>query len=198
MAQIDRIRVALTGFPGGPGVCTFYAKNATTMGTPLQNLWGVLLLRMPVNVSLQVASAGDRIDDTTGALVGSWSIAPQVGLVGAAAGVYAGPVGLALSWLTSTVADGKRIRGRTFAVPMAQNVYSTNGSAEDSNLAAIRTACADFVTATAANFVVWHRPRLARAADGSRPAVTARPGSSADVTSSIVVDRIAVLRSRRG
>lgn len=118
MVAIERVRVAFTGFPGGPGVSTFYASNAGAMTGALWNMYDNLKTRMPANVAIQVETAGDTIDADTGALTGSWSIAPLVQLFGTQPGAYSAPSGAALTWLTNTVLNGSRVRGRTFVVPL--------------------------------------------------------------------------------
>lgn len=197
MAVIARVRIGFDGLIGLPGVSTFYCLEPIGMIEPLKTLYTTLLLRMPLALTSQVETAGDFLEATTGTITGAWSAASTLPASGSAAGVYAAPVGLCLTWTTGTITDGKRVKGRTFVVPMSQNVYGADGSAENTNLTAIRDAAAAFQVATSGNLVVWHRPRAARAADGSRPAVVARAGSHAVVTGSFVRDKIAVLRSRR-
>lgn len=197
MAAIGRVRVGLTGLPGLPGVCTFYAIDPIALITPLQTLWNVLLLRMPAAIRVQIETTGDIIEAQNGTLAGNWSTAPIGPQSGGAAGVYVAPAGVCLTWLTQTIADNKRVKGRTYVVPMSQNMYGADGTVEDNNLADVRAAAQVFQQATATNFVIWHRPREAKPADGSRPAITQRNGSHAVVTSAIVRDKIAVLRSRR-
>jgi hypothetical protein len=152
---------------------------------------------VPVNTSVQVESGGDTIDDATGELVGAWSIAPAAGYAGANASPYAAPAGACITWLTPDILDGRRIKGRTFIVPIGSGFFQTDGSLTGAGITAIATPAAAYVAALAGNGVIWHRPRAARAADGSRPAVTARAGGHGIVNGSVVADKVAILKSRR-
>lgn len=197
MTNIDRVRVALTGFPGGPGVCTFYGLNGTTLVPPLRALWGSLATAMPGDVSIKVISNGDTIEDTTGALTGSWSIADATGVVGTGTTGYAAPIGAVITWLTDTILDKHRVKGRTFVVPTVSEAFATDGTLVNTTQASIKGFADAYVLASAANSVVWHRPRAARAANGTIPARVARVGGHALISGSRVPDMAAVLRSRR-
>lgn len=197
MTNISRMRVALTGFIGGPGVCTFYSTDPSSTYPQLVDLWGSLSARMPSTVSISVEATGDVIDPATGVLVDSWSHAAAAGFAGADPAVYPAPAGACLTWICSDIFDGKRLKGRTYVVPMGGGAYQADGTINPANLTALRSAASDYVTACTGFAVVWHRPRVARDADGSRPAVTARAGSFGIITSSTVHDQAVVLRSRR-
>lgn len=197
MAVIHRVRVVFTGLPGLPGVSTFYGNAGADMIGPLHDFYESLKNNMPAGMNAQVENFGDAIEDTTGTLVGSWTGTAQPVVTSTVSGLYAAPIGACINWLTNTVSSGRRLRGRTFYVPLLATQYDTNGSLGAGFLGALTTACATLQVATVATFVVWRRPRAAKPADGSRPAVTARPGSSALVTASSFKDKTAVLRSRR-
>jgi len=197
MTNISRVRVALTGFTGGPGVATFYALDAPTLVPSLRTFWGAVAAKMPTTVSVKVQSSGDIIEDTTGELVGGWATTDAVGVVGADSATYPAPVGACISWLTGTILDGKRLKGRTFIVPLGGGSYQLDGTISAVNVTALTTAATNYVAATVANALVWHRPRVAKAADGSRPAVTARAGANGAIIQGFCVDKAMVLTSRR-
>ena len=197
MANIDRVRVALTGFPGGPGVATMYGLSGPALFPFVVALWGHLAVVMPPDVSIRVEPSGDTINDADGTLTGGWSIAPVTGVVGAAAGAYAAPAGACITWLTSDILDHHRVKGRTFVVPLGLANYEADGTLTSGTATGLATAGAEFVTGTAGNAVVWHRPRKARAATLTLPARVARVGGHAIITGSRVADKVAVLRSRR-
>lgn len=197
MTNIDRIRVALTGFIGAPGVCTFYGTNGPSLFPAVQAMWGSLATKMPPTVSVTVEPFGDSIEDTTGAITGSWSIAPATGFAGGASGPYSAPSGACLTWLTDSVLDGRRIKGRTFLVPLSDFIYDNDGTLKGSDVIDLRATCAAYVAAAAGAAVVWHRPRKASIATPTRPARVARLGGHGVITGSSVKDKIAVLRSRR-
>jgi hypothetical protein len=197
MSNIHRLRVALTGFPGAPGVATFYALSGSDLVAPLHDLWLSLAQFMPADVAIDVQATGDVIEDTTGELVGTWSGTGEAIIPGVATGVYAAPVGVCLTWITAAIVDSHHLKGRTFVVPTVGIMFDTDGTVSTENLSYLRTAVNDFVAATGGNQVVWHRPRAAKPADGSRPAITARVGGHSAVTDAAVKDMAVVLRSRR-
>ena len=199
--MVNRIRVSLTGFSGQPGVNTFYSTDLSAMRTALTNLYGALggAGILPSTFQATIATDGDVINSATGAIEGSWTapaILPSTTATPAGT-VYASPAGLTLRWTTGTVADGSRIVGRTFIVPCASTMYESDGTLNPALLLTVQNAAANFVAAAAPGFVIWHRPRLARAAVGTLKALTAHPGSLAIVTGSSVRDKVAILRSRR-
>lgn len=197
MALLSRVRVSLLGFPGAPGVMTFATTNPDAFIPPL-NAWIVRVRNyVPNIVTMQVESTGDVFESTTGQISGTWARGLQPVVPGLAGGAYAAPAGSVCEWLTDIHLSGRRLRGRTFVVPMAASAFDLGGSVEAAALTELRAASAQLVTDSAGSFTIWQRPRLARAATATRPAVTARGGGHGVVTSSRVPDKAVVLRSRR-
>ena len=152
---------------------------------------------LPGDVHLQVQSSGDIIESGTGSLGGSWGHAPQAAIQGTSAGAYAAPSGFCVTWTADTVLDGHRVKGRTFFVPMGGGLTDAAGQIRGDVLAGMVAAAGTFVTNTAGNFVIWHRPRKATVAVPPLVGKPARVGGSAVVTGSRVSQKVAVLRSRR-
>lgn len=197
--MVNRVRVQLDGFRGAPGVATFYGTDLATLRAALTNLWGGLGPTgiFPANFTATIATSGDIINSATGAIEGTW-VAPAIAPSGSGGSLdYAGPAGATITWLTNTVADGSRVRGRTFLVPGAAGAFDSDGTLKPAVRAGIEAAAANFVAAAAPTLVVWHRPRLARPATATLPALAAHGGSLAPVTGSSVPDRVQILRSRR-
>ena len=197
MTTLNRVRVQGYGYPGGPGVSTFYFLDTTTACDSLYTLFNGFQGATPNSVNYLVESAGDQIEDTTGELVGAWSATPESIVDCSNTSSYQGPTGVLLKWHTDTILDGHRVSGQTFMVPIAAGVFDNTGHVGSSDLAGFAGYASAFVIAQDASFVIWHRPRAAKAADGSRPAVTARVGGHGLVTRSSVSTKAAVLRSRR-
>lgn len=197
MASLYRYRVALTGFPGGPGVATHYFLDQQTALASLRQFWDEMCGILPLNVVVQCENAGDIVDSVNGNLTGSWAKPPVASSQGRAVGVYSAPTGAVISWLTSTVADNRRLRGRTFIVPCASSAFQTNGALTPAIIAAFQTAAQALIFEQSLSLVVWHRPIAARAATATSPAVAFRAGSHGLVTGSRVSTKAAVLRSRR-
>lgn len=195
--MVNRVRVELSGFAGAPGVATFYSTDVTSLRAALVDLWGGLGPIMPNTFTAQIESVGDVINSATGAIEGTWT-GDVLSASGSGGGPdYAGPVGATISWLTADVADGSRIRGRTFVVPLPTSAYDGSGTLLESTRTVIQTVATAFVAAAAPGFVIWHRPRLARPASGRLKFLPAHDGSLHIVNGTIVPDRAQVLRSRR-
>lgn len=197
MANISRVRVAMTGFIGAPGVMTFYCLTPDTFVTALHAWLVGVAGSLPGVVKLNIEPGGDTIDSTSGALTGSWAGAATAEISGADTGGYSAPSGMVISWLTGTVVDGHRLRGKTYLVPFARSAYGPDGQLNAANVADMKTKADAFQAAAAANFVIWHRNRKARAADATHLAVTARAGGHSIVSGTRVTGRPAVLTSRR-
>jgi len=178
-------------------VSTFYGLDGGVLLAEVQALYVKVAPTTPVDVTFSFPSAGDIIEDTTGVITGSWAGAVYAPIPGSAAGTYAAPVGLLFRWTTGTIADGKRVRGRTFIVPSIGNIFSASGQVDPAVVSAFDAALAAFVVANAANFVVWHRPYAGRLATAKLKARVAHPGSHAVVTGSGTSTKAVVLRSRR-
>jgi hypothetical protein len=174
-----------------------YFLDTATATASIHDFWDTFKALLPVDVHIVVDPSGDTIEDTTGDLVGSWAGDPQDEIVGTDTTPYAAPVGAMVNWTTGTVLDGHRLRGKSYIVPITGQQFQNDGSLGATALTLLGGAATEFVIEQSASFVIWHRPRDAKAADGSRPAVTARAGGHAVVTGNRVPDFAAVLRSRR-
>lgn len=205
-----RVRAVSSGWSGGPGLNTFYFIAASGGGAlvsgsaqlahdRVRNAFYDARAAWPTSWTLAMQDNVDCLDPVNGDLVDSVATTPIAGVTGTAAGGF-GPIAAAilLRLQTSIFSDGRRIQGRAFLGPVV-NSTDTNGTPAP----ALITAGTAFATALAdaglwtsyPRVVVWRRPRLADAL--RTPAVTARDGMYAEVTSSSVPDKYAVLRSRR-
>jgi hypothetical protein len=198
MADLARVTINWTGFIGGPGYTNLYWRDASP-GTISQGViddaatkvdaWlGAWDDYLPPSVAVQVDSTIDIIDDTNGQLQGFMSVAAKPLRQGAGTGNYSAASGACVNWYTDGVRNGRRVRGRSFMVPLAGNALAGNGTLDDTALGLWRTATTtmDANTGTA-RLVVWGRPTAPGATDGA----------SWEVTSSTIPDKAAVLRSRR-
>lgn len=203
MTTLYRQRIQINGLTGGPGVSTMYFASPTDVPGAVQNLWIDLANLMPVNVSIQVETGGDEINDVTGELTGAWGGSANDAIAGNSSQPYPAPAGFVLGWRTDTILDGSRVQGRTFVVPVTSAFYATDGTILTSVVEGIQVNIDSFLAALGTAFVIWHRPYLGRAAVGTvgtpgyKPARSAHDGSHAIVTSGSVKDRVAILRSRR-
>lgn len=186
MAILNKIPVVWSGGPGMPGVSIFYADGAAT--PPLGALgafFTAVKASFPTGLTWTIPGSGDALDSQTGVLVSSWSAAggSTVAASGAATS-YAGAAGAMVRWNTSGIVNGRRVKGRTFLVPLISTVYAS-GVIQTGTVTAFQSAANTLVTAAGADLRIWHRP-------------TAGAGGSAYPVASAVVPNLAtVLRSRR-
>lgn len=197
MVNLNRVRVQLDGFEGGPGLMTFYTLDTATFLESLHTLLTGLASNMPAPVRMTIVPFGDVIESTTGDLVGAWGGTAQAVVQGVQGGAYSAPTGAIIRWATTTILDGHRVRGRTFIVPLTGAAFASNGQLVVANQNSMDALASQFSIEQNASFVIWHRPFAGRAAS---PGVTAKPahlGGHALVTGASISSKAAVLRSRR-
>lgn len=188
MTDLNRVRVAWQGWPGSPGVSTFYLVTSPTQSQidAIRAFFNSLAGSLPSGLTITVPASGDTIDDATGLIVNSWAVVtPPTVVTGTGTGNYAGNAGAVCHWLTSTVLNRRRVRGRTFLVPLVSTAYDTAGSLSTTMISTISAAATTLTSALGTNFRVWHRP------------VNGAAGASAVVTGFRVPDLAVSLRSRR-
>lgn len=186
MPDIKKAQAIWTGFNGAPGYTTLYFGTASvTIAAQMRVFFDAIKALLPSIVTIQVQSTGLTVDIATGAATGTWTEAAVTPVVGTTAGVYSAPSGAVVDWLTPSFINGRRLRGRSFIVPMASASYQNDGSILGTSLTILQNAASAFVAASAVDFVVWKRP-----VDGAG-------GVAVAVTSAIVPDKAVVLRSRR-
>jgi predicted aconitase with swiveling domain len=178
-------------------VATYYGLDFATMPANLIALWTAFAADMPNVVNIKVKQTGDEIEDTTGTLIGAWDNAtPEVTIGGSGGDPYAAPIGGMVTWTTGSILDGRRVKGRSFVVPMSADAYVASGEINDVHLTVMQDAANAFVASEDTSLVIWHRPRAARPGPVP-PARAARLGGHALVTGSSVEGKVAVLKSRR-
>jgi hypothetical protein len=136
-------------------------------------------------VTISFDPFGDIIDDSTGALTGSWTAGSTPATVtGSSGSVYIAPSGLVVNWQTGTIVAGRRLRGKTFLVPGPNG--SADGTPTTANLSTLTTAATTLIASTG-GLRVFHRPNP----------VGSSTGVSALATAAQVPDKFVILRSRR-
>lgn len=195
---LARISVSWQNWPGAPGVSQFYGDGTSMQPfvDALKVYWEALKFTIPTGITLTIPGSGDLIDETTGQINGAYGgLTQPTPVTGTGAGNYAGNAGYVCHWLTTTLANGRRIRGRTFIVPAISATFDATGSIATAPLATIQAAAAQLVTSAGGIMQVWHRPVYAKPA--TKPPTLITPGSKATVTSTRVPDLAVSLRSRR-
>lgn len=198
MAQILKCTINWTGFNGAPGYTNLFfrdftegpvdqamADGAATKADTWLGAWDDYL---PASVAVQVSPTMEAIEETTGELQSYFTVAAKPLRQGAGTGAYSAASGAVVNWYTNGIRNGRRIRGRTFMVPIAGNGLDTAGTLNDTARAAWTTATTALTSATGSGDLgVWSRPSAPGAADGVWYFVSAFT----------IPDKVAVLRSRR-
>ena len=198
MTTMYRVRVASSGWSGGPGLNTFYfqTSDAPTTTDSAGALACVTLVRAalqanrqiyPSLTTLVVSSTVDVLTASSGELQTSYAVAEPDPVAGNGAAAY-GPTEamVVLSFLTDDVVGGHRVRGRAFMGPLvaANDADGTPTSDLRGWIVLIGNALIGG-TGGAPQLVVWHRP------------VSGAGGQALVSTGVSVADKWAVLRSRR-
>ena len=199
MTEMAKLKINWTGFTGAPGYTNLYFRDFTGSGDVDQavvdgaitktdtwlNVWNS---RLPASVNVKIDSQVEIIEDSTGALVRFMSGTPFQRGNGTGAGNYSAATGAVVNWYTNGIVRGRRLRGRSFMVPLVAAAFSTNGSIADGDLVDFRTASTALAAGVGTGDLgVWSRPSTPGGSDGSWYFVT----------SATVPDMTAVLRSRR-
>ena len=188
MTDLARVRVAWQGWPGSPGVSTFYLGGTPTQAQidGIRAFFNSIVGSLPAGLTVTVPQSGDTIDDVSGLITNAWSVGTApTNVTGTGAGNYAGNAGAVIHWLTSSVINRRRVRGRTFLVPLVSTSYDTSGSLSTTMISTLNSAGTALQAALGPNFRVWHRP------------LNGISGGSAVVNGFRVPDLAVSLRSRR-
>nr|CRY96689.1 hypothetical protein [uncultured prokaryote] len=190
---INRVTARWQGFPGAPGYSNFYFTDLPSDTSVLearqrvQSFFSEFKAYLPDSVEIVVENEVAIIDEATGEVTGFQAptdVVPSV--VGTSTGAYSGPSGAVVNWTTSGVRGGRRVRGRTFLVPLSSASYDSGGTLSNLTLEAIRDGIDAMIgTGFDSGLGVWSRPGAAGA------------GQFFEVTGGSVPDLAAVLRSRR-
>jgi len=180
--DLKRVRVAWTGWAGGPGVSTFFFE--TEQAPPLadlRTLMAVCAQYIASPVVLQVENTGQTIDSSTGKAVAGWS-GPTVAPIQCSGGVnYSSLSGGYIQWKTGAFTNGRESRGKTFLVPLSTSWYDAEGTVHPTTINAVNNALTAWLATGGQAQRVWSK-------------VTA---GFASVSSAKLVDKAVVLTSRR-
>ena len=174
-----------------------YFLDTATVIASLNTFWDAIKGYLPPDVTVTPDPAGDVIEDTTGDLTGSWGSTAGAAHTGTYTAPHAAPAGGVIDWLTDTILDGHRLRGRSFIVPLSSGCYEADGSLGAAYITGMEAAASAFIASQSSSFVVWHRPYPGREATTGHPAKPAHAGGHGLVTFHHVPDMAAILRSRR-
>lgn len=190
---IARVTLQWTGFSGAPGYTNFYFDAfgaGDEVDLEVDRVFAFadgIRPALPSVARLEVSPEVAFLDETTGDLQSyATATTPPGAIVGSVTGSYSAPTGASITWNTPAIAKGRRLRGRTFVVPLGGTMYDASGT--------LATTAVNFLTAaanaligdgTGPQAVIWSRP------------VNGAGGTIGAIDGFRVPDRAAVLRSRR-
>lgn len=203
MTQLLRVKARWSGFTGAPGYSVLHFRDFNSPGgyegaagteaasgavSRTRSFFGALSAMLPDSVSIEPEQEVDLIEDTTGELLDSFQSTNGGIVEGTATGSYSAASGAVVNWRTGGIRNGRRIRGRTFLVPLASSVYNDTGVLIPSVQAAIAAAANQLAANTGTpDLFVYARPTGPGASDGM----------SSVVNGASVPSMGAILRSRR-
>lgn len=191
-----RVVAEWTGFSGAPGYSNFFFQGpeeteatAQLAVNAVRAFFEAIRNDLPAGVTINVSPVVGEVNRQDGVLGDEIQVgtAPAA-VVGQGTGGWSAASGTVVNWRTATIVRGRRVRGRTFLVPLQSGSYDNQGTLTTGALGVLRAAAntlAGFNGAGGLRFVVWSRPRAGVL------------GSTAPVEAAQVNDRVAILRSRR-
>lgn len=189
MADLFRCRVGWSGTGVvGPGVSTFYS----TSGGPALNdaaraFFNTIKWAFPGTlVQWDFPGGGEIVDSFTGQATGAWSGGVTTPIISTSSfQQHPAGVGCRVVWTTPGFSHGRRVRGSTYLVPLANTMFSGDGTLDDDSRTQIATAAEVFRAAS--GLAIHTRPKHAGESTGGH----------ASVTGVIVPDKVSWLKSRR-
>jgi hypothetical protein len=194
MVNIWRVTATWSGGKIGTGFTNMFFTGgistpqlcADTVRTFFNTAYSTAGGALPTGISIAFPSGVDELDPANGELVTTLPVTQPASISGSDSGVYAAIAGACITWMTQGVITGKRVRGRTFLVPVGANYLQNDGSLSTLAVSNINTA-ANALIAAAPEFCIWRRPTSKLAGNGVSHAVLA----------SRLQDKTAFLSSRR-
>lgn len=197
---MDMIRITArwTGFTGSPGYSNFFfgsgfldggllGDEAQALSDRVIEAFGEISQILPGSVNITSEPEVAIIDSDTGMATDFVNV-DQDDMSGGASGSqsYSGPSGAVVTWRTADLRNGRRIRGRTFLVPLSNTAFESDGTLNSNALGFLDNFASTLMgSALTGDLGVWSRPT-----GGSG-------GVWATVTGYSIPDMVAVLRSRR-
>lgn len=190
---ITRITAQWSGFRGAPGYSNFFfdgplASDGSVEATALavRDFFDAISGTLPGTCEITVQPTADIVDEASGQITSVLDFAAPPVVLGSGSNSYSAATGAVVNWNTQDYVNGRRVRGRTFLVPLTGAAYDSQGDIAGPTLGSLRSAAEALVTATlTAPLCIWRRP------------VGGSGGSAHVVSSATVPDLGAVLRSRR-
>lgn len=197
---LGRVKLRWSGFQGGPGYTvlhfgafphdTFDSAMATYAATKTDAFIQAVKPYIPYQATLETMADVEVIDITSGDLVGieTATVAAPAVSTQSLGQLYMAAAGAVINWKSNEIRNGRRMRGRSFLVPLGINITEQNGTLTSGFLTAMNSAAAALrATGGTSQLYIYGRPSAPGATDGTVGGVI---GHS-------IPDFTAVLRSRR-
>lgn len=175
---------------GGTGYSVFHfndpgdAGDAQDAANAIRIFFAAIVTLLPDDVTITFDNEMRVLNPSTGTLTGVFPVSPPASVVGSGVGTWANAVGTVVTWDTGSIVGGRRLRGRTFIVPLIGTAYDNAGTIASASIVTLFNAADTLRTnllAAVMPLAVWSRAH----------------GQIALVQSASVNDRTAVLRGRR-
>lgn len=186
MSDIYKVQAVWSGFPGGPGVNTFYVSEIPSELTAFKTFYEAIKSGIPSTVSIQVVAENVSVDAATGVLTGGYSAPEQVKTTCLGGGDYASGVGYTVRWNTGAIIGRRRLMGHTYIVPLVASAFDDDGTPKDAFQTTVVNAAVALNADCGGTLGVWHRPKAGLG------------GDFRFVSGATVASRPAFLSSRRG
>ncbi len=104
---------------------------------------------------------------------------------------------MCVHWITQDYRNGRRVRGRTFMVPLAAVAFDGTGTLNNSMISTLSTAATTLLTREDLQLSIFRRPVMAEKTATAPDPLVAIDGSQHRVTAARISDKGAYLTSRR-
>lgn len=207
MADLYEFKMIIGGsWTGNPGVNIIHSTadpldSPTSIGNfmnQIKNGWTAAAGYLLNQATFQVSSEVLKKNVETGTLIKVANVTPPAVVTGGGAATSTSHALQAnCRHNTDVVADGRRLIGRHFVGPLAQDAIDTDGTLKAAAVTAFNSMWGGMQDiAGGIRLITWHRPILGEHAEGV-PAPVIRAGSFGHVQNTVCQDKIAILRSRR-
>jgi hypothetical protein len=165
-----------------PGVSTFYSQgtDVTVLKGRLATFYGAVKGYIPSGITITIPSSGRVIESTTGHPTAMWANGTDTAIACTGTGGVHAAGGAMIRWNSSLFVNNRRLRGKTFLVPLTVSSYSSDGTLDSAAFGVLNTAAAAVPGGTS-GLAIWSR----------------KWGQWAAATTGECVDKAVVLTSRR-
>lgn len=194
---IAQISAKWDGLTGLPGYTFVYVRSTASSPNPLQAFFEAIKSYLPLPLTVQVPNSGRLIDETNGKMTGVWGAGTTTTTSASGVNTYPPQAGAQVKWDTNDFVNGRRVRGRTYIVPLTTSAFSSGGLIGSTVANAINAAATTMISSYTGNLVIWSRPLFELDADGNPTEVLKRAGSIHTVSTSTCPLKSVTLNRRR-